>query len=114
MGLLKSLDKLINGDSEKRKIRREVEAETKVEALNAYREQYKASLIDVEKKKAATSAKRHAQGNGGLLDSLGKIGEGMNAASKGLVEGIEINPNGADEVFRDGKVKRKHPDDYAI
>jgi hypothetical protein len=98
MGLSSWLTKLIAGDPEERKIRRELKAEAKKAKQEAFKNQYRISLLEEAgkrgKAKAIALAQHKGQSGGGILNTLGRIGENMNAASKGLVDGIGIDPSG--------------------
>lgn len=98
MGLSGWLLKQIAGDPEERKIRRELKAEAKKAEQEAFKSQYRVSLLEEADKrgkaKAIALAQHKGQGGGGILNTLGRIGKNMNAASKGLVDGINIDPSG--------------------
>jgi hypothetical protein len=103
MGLSNFIMKLFNGDPEERRIRKEVNAEAKIVEQKAFQDQYRISRLEkAEEKGKAKAVKAAYQGGsgGGLLNTLGKIGANMNAASKGLVANIEINPSGSKETFQ--------------
>ena len=98
MGLTSWIKKQLEGDPEEKAFRKEMKAKEK----EAFREQYRISAIEAAKErgraKAQLIAKKGSQGSG-FLNTLGNIGEKMNKASEGLVRGIEINPDGANETF---------------
>lgn len=98
MGLTSWIKKQIQGDPEDAEFRKEMKAEEK----KAFQEQYRISALEAAKErgkaKAERLAKKGSQGSG-ILNTLGNIGEKMGKASEGLVKGIEINPNGANETF---------------
>lgn len=105
MGLTGWLKKKLIGDSdpEEKAFRKEVNAEAKEAEKQAFREQYKISAVEEAtkrgKEKAVEKAQKKNQSGSGILNTLAKIGEYSNAASKSLVKGIEINPNGANDTF---------------
>jgi hypothetical protein len=97
MGFGDWLERKLIGDPTERKLRREVDAETKTEYEQAYREQYKISRIEEAKKRGkarAEKAARTGQG-GGVIDVLGKLGAISDSMSKGIVKDVEFNPAGA-------------------
>lgn len=98
MGLTSWILRQIQGDPEERKFRKEAKAEAKAIENQAFHDSYKEELLLAAAERGRAKAKRIAtKGNSGsgLLNTLGNIGENMNRASKGLVAGIEINPDGA-------------------
>lgn len=103
MGLSSFLTKLLVGDPEERKFRKEVKAEAKQAEREAFREQYKIVSVEKAAERGKAKAIKEAEqkgSSGGFLNTLGKIGASMNAASKGLVADIEINPSGSNESFQ--------------
>jgi hypothetical protein len=105
MGLTKFIEKLIAGDPEERKFRKEINAEAKQKENEVFHNNYRTEKMRVAEEKGKAKARRiaenNAKGNGGFLDSLAKIGDGMNKASKGLVEGIDIDPSGGESEDED-------------
>jgi hypothetical protein len=98
MGLTSWIKRQIEGDPVERKFRKEAKAEAKAIEDQAFHDAYRKELLLVAAERGREKAKRIAQKKGsgsGLLNTLGNIGENMNRASKGLVAGIEINPDGA-------------------
>jgi hypothetical protein len=109
----KLLDKLI-GDSEDRAFKKQVDAEAKIEEKKAWRTQYQISRLKAAKekgkKRAVKSVKKNTEG-GGILDTLGKLGEYGNAATKGIVGNLDINPDGLDETFSSKRKNKNNPFD---
>jgi hypothetical protein len=98
MGFTSWLKQKIEGDPVERKFRKEAKAEAKAIETQAFHDAYKEELLIAAAERGREKAKRIAQKKGsgsGLLNTLGNLGENMNRASKGLVAGIEINPDGA-------------------
>jgi len=98
MGLTSWFLKQVKGDPEEAKFRKEMKAKEN----EAFQEQYRISALEAArergKAKAERLAKKGSQGSG-ILNTLGNIGDKMNKASAGLVAGIEINPDGANQNF---------------
>jgi hypothetical protein len=98
MGLTGWIKRRLECDPEERKFRKEARAEAKVIEDVAFHESYKEELLLAAAERGREKAKRITQkkkgSGGGLLNTLGNIGENMNKASKSLVAGIEINPDG--------------------
>jgi len=102
MGLTGWIKQKLEGDPVERKFRKEAKAEAKKIETEAFHEAYKEALAVAAVEKARTKAKAMATKGGsgsGILNTLGNIGEKMNKASAGLVAGIEINPDGANQNF---------------
>jgi hypothetical protein len=97
LGLSSWIKQKIEGDPAENKLRKEVKAEAKKVEQEAFHEHYKAAALVAAEERGKAKAIAHAtkkSSGGGLLNTLGNIGENMNKASKGLVSGIEINPDG--------------------
>lgn len=103
MGLSGWLKKLLKGNPEDNSFKKAIDAEAKLEEKKAYEEEYKISRIEAAKERGKLRAQKSVhsggKGGGGIMDTLARIGATTDKMSKGVVNDVSLNPNGANIGF---------------